>query len=274
VVSANLFSLSGGSNAIGTLAFSVNVGASTNAQVAQPSAVLNAASYPKANGLSPNNITPGSLAAIFGSQLADGQQSAPTPFPSTLDNVTVQLGGQSLPLYYVSPGQVNALIPWELDASANQLTVVRNGTQSNPIAVTVVNAQPAIFTTNERGGGQAAVVLANTKIIAGTGKGAQAVSRGSYIEIYCTGLGPVSNTPKDGAPAPSSPPLATSLVEPTVTIGGVNAPVTFSGLAPGFVGLYQVDAQVPANAPTGNAVPILISVGNAQSPSGVTIAVQ
>jgi trimeric autotransporter adhesin len=59
-----------------------------------------------------------------------------------------------------------------------------------------------------------------------------------------------------------------------VTIGGVNAPVGFSGLAPGFAGLYQVNAQVPPNAPTGDAVPIVISVGTAQSPGGVTIAVQ
>jgi uncharacterized protein (TIGR03437 family) len=270
-VNAVVFSVE--SNAIGFQSFAVTIVPNSNTQVAQPAAVLNAASYPVTqNGQSQNNVTPGSLAAIFGSQLADQPQSATAPFPLTLDHVTVTLGGQSLLLYYVSPGQVNALIPWELNASSNQLSVVRDGTQSNPLAVTVVNAQPAIFTTNQKGSGQGAILIANTATIAGSG--GQPVPRGGYIEIFCTGLGAVSHTPAEGAPAPSKPPYATTLLEPTVSLGGVNAPVSFSGLAPGFVGLYQVNALVPDDAPTGSAVPIVITIGNIQSPAGVTIAVQ
>jgi uncharacterized protein (TIGR03437 family) len=141
--------------------------------------------------------------------------------------------------------------------------------------VTVVNAQPAIFTTNEKGSGQAAVLIANTATIAGpAGTNQQPVPQGGYIEIYCTGLGAVSNTPGDGAPAPGAPNYARTLSMPQVTIGGLNAPVIFSGLAPGFVGLYQVDAQVPATVTPGSAVPIVIALDDAQSPAGVTIAVQ
>jgi uncharacterized protein (TIGR03437 family) len=273
-VTAFVLSLSSETQLIGSLPVTVNVVQNSNTALAQPMAVLNAASYPVTeSGESANNITPGSWAAIFGTQMADKLQTAEAPFPTVLDNVTVTLGGQKLPLHFVNPMQVNALIPWKLNASGNQLYVVRDGTQSNPIPVTVVNAQPAIFTTNQKGSGQGAVLIANTATIAGTGAGEQPAPRGGYIEIYCTGLGAVSNTPADGAAAPSSP-LAKTLVEPQVSIGGENAPVTFSGLAPGFVGLYQVDALVPTNAPTGTAVPIVITVGTAQSPSGVTIAVQ
>jgi uncharacterized protein (TIGR03437 family) len=275
-ITAFVFSLSSETQLSGSLPITVEVVQNSNTLVAQPTAVLNAASYPLTDGgQSPNNITPGSLAAIFGAQLAGQDKTAAEPFPTTLANVNVTLGGKSLPLNYVSPMQVNALIPWELNPGPNQLYVVRNGEQSNPIPVTVVDAQPAIFTTNARGTGQGAVLIANTATIAGTGNGEQPVPRGGYIEIYCTGLGKVTNTPEDGVPAPGAPSLAKTLITPlTVTIGGANAQVEFSGLAPGFVGLYQINAQVPSNAPTGSKVPIVVTVGNVQSPSGVYIAVQ
>jgi uncharacterized protein (TIGR03437 family) len=97
------------------------------------------------------------------------------------------------------------------------------------------------------------------------------VSSGGYIAIFCTGLGPVTNQPADGAPGLSNP-LSTTLTLPIVMIGNVQAQVTYSGLAPTFAGLYQVNAIVPAVAP-GSAVPVTITIGGVQSNS-VTIAVQ
>ena len=88
------------------------------------------------------------------------------------------------------------------------------------------------------------------------------VSRGAYV----------SNQPATGAQGPTSP-LAYSLTTPTVTIGGVVAIVTYSGLAPGLVGLYQVNAIVPQSLTPGNSVPVVISVSNTTS-NTVTIAVQ
>jgi minor extracellular serine protease Vpr len=101
---------------------------------------------------------------------------------------------------------------------------------------------------------------------------AQPAKRGDYVQIYCTVLGQVSNPPADGTPAPSSP-LALMLTSPKVSIGGAQATVIFSGLAPGNVGLYQINAEVPAGALTGDVVELTVSVGNAVS-SVVTIAVQ
>jgi len=94
----------------------------------------------------------------------------------------------------------------------------------------------------------------------------------TVVLIYCTGLGAVSNQPASGVPSPSNPPAATTTT-PTVMIGGAPAQVFFSGLAPGFVGEYQVNALVPAATAPGNAVPVTISIGGTTS-NTVTIAVQ
>ena|SRR5215471_3689333 len=107
---------------------------------------------------------------------------------------------------------------------------------------------------------------------------------GEYIEINATGLGPVMGTngetpPRDGDPAPASgSPLYQTKYPVTVSIGGVDAPVSFAGLAPGLVALYQINAQVPESAQTGDAVEVVVTVtgdnGPVKSQAGVTIAVQ
>jgi len=107
---------------------------------------------------------------------------------------------------------------------------------------------------------------------AGSLPGARPAQRGEYISIFCTGLGPVANQPASGAAAKGAP-LSMTVTTPVVTIGGVPAAVSYAGLAPGFVGLYQVNAQVPANAPSGTAVPVSVSVSGMAS-NTVTIAVQ
>ena len=95
---------------------------------------------------------------------------------------------------------------------------------------------------------------------------------GEYISIYCTGLGDVTTRPPLGSATPADP-LASTLVTPVVTIGGAPATVSFSGLAPGFVGLYQVNVQVPATAPPGAAVPLVLTIGGLPA-NTVTIAVE
>jgi uncharacterized protein (TIGR03437 family) len=97
-------------------------------------------------------------------------------------------------------------------------------------------------------------------------------ARGEFVTIYCTGLGTVTNQPASGAAA-SGNPLSATTSAPNVTIGGIQAMVNFSGLAPGFVGLYQVNAQVPQDAPPGDAIPVMLNIGGATS-STVTMAVQ
>jgi uncharacterized protein (TIGR03437 family) len=95
---------------------------------------------------------------------------------------------------------------------------------------------------------------------------------GSVIQIYCTGLGMVTNPPATGAAA-SSTSLSYTVTQSTVTIGGVDAPVLFSGLAPGTVGEYQVNVQVPPGVNSGSAVALVLSMGGIAS-NAVTLAVQ
>jgi uncharacterized protein (TIGR03437 family) len=96
-----------------------------------------------------------------------------------------------------------------------------------------------------------------------------ATAGNSAVQIFCTGLGAVTNRPATGSPAASDT-LSITLTVPTVGIGGAQA--MFSGLTPGVVGLYQVNAIVPANSSKGDAVPIAIEIAGAVSNS-VTIAV-
>jgi uncharacterized protein (TIGR03437 family) len=89
--------------------------------------------------------------------------------------------------------------------------------------------------------------------------------RGDVLELFANGLGPVVNPQSSGDPA-SSTVLSKTTTDCTVTIGGVSAKVDFCGMAPGYVGLYQINATVPSNAPTGSQ-PVVISVGGVSSPS-------
>jgi uncharacterized protein (TIGR03437 family) len=256
----------------GLLQLTGTVQSAASSDAPAPAVALNSANV-SAN----SPVSPGSWVTILGDRLANGTQAASGIFPPSLAGTAVMIGNTALPLDYVGPSQVNALLPFSLTPNAPvSLTVQRAGTVSVPIDVTIADVGPAIFATNGAGTGQGAVVIASSGVLAapvGAFPGSQPVSRNDYLAIYCTGLGAVNNTPADGAPAPSTNPLATTLATPTVTIGGVPATVLYSGLAPGLVGLYQVNVQVPANAPTGSAVNLAITVGSLTS-NTVTVAVQ
>ena len=250
------------------------VAAASSAAGANADFVANSASY-----LQPGQVSAGSWIAIFGDRLADSQQATNTaPFPPSLAGTQVLFGTKALPLLYVSATQVNALIPYSLTSSTNHpLQIVRDGTTSTPFNVTQADVLPAIYTADQTGTGQGAILIAGTGSLAapvGAFPGSKPVAAGQYIAIFANGLGPVVNTPADGAAAPSAAPFATTLMTPAVTIGGIPAPVIeYSGLAPGLVGLYQVNVQVPTGVTSGSAIPVVITVGGSVSNS-VTIAVQ
>ena len=184
--------------------------------------------------------------------------------------------GNPTPLFFVSPGQINFQVPFlGITGTSQQQITITNGTQSTTITVTLRPYAPALFTTNTQGSGQASTVIAGSATLAapsGAFPGSRPARAGEFLSIYCTGLGDVSNRPGLGSASPSNP-LAQTLVQPTVTIGGVNAQVLFSGLAPGFVGLYQVNVKVPDAAPTGAAVPLILTIGGVPS-NTTTIAVE
>jgi len=220
--------------------------------------------------------TPGFIGSLFGTNLAPANGSASAvPLPVELNGVSVSVSGYLAPLFFVSPTQINFQLPWEL-LGQNQVValVAVNGTLSATQVLALRTLSPGIFSLNSAGTGQGAVQIANTAIYAATSvQGAQArpAVAGEYVTIYCSGLGDVSNRPATGAPASTSS-LSNTVATVTATIGGAPAPVNFSGLSPGFVGLYQVNALVPSGV-SGSSVAVVLTIGGVNS-NTVTIAVQ
>jgi len=226
--------------------------------------VANAASYTAP-------LAPGSIASVFGSfPIASPVEAAGAPLTATLAGLAIQFSPSlPAPLFYASSGQVNLQVPWETAGQSNaSVTASFNGQTSAPQTVGLAPFAPGIFSANARGTGQGAILNTAYQLVDASHP---AVPGSTYIQIYCTGLGAVSNQPPSGAASPGKP-LAETTTTPEVTIGGVPATVTFSGLAPGFVGEYQVNALTPAAAPVGQAVPVTISIGGATS-NMVTMAV-
>ena len=215
---------------------------------------------------------PGSYVSIYGAGLSDftdGPTGSRLPLSIDLVNVSFDVPGAgiSVPGYlsYVSPGQVNVLVPWELQGqSSAKVKVTIDYSVGNVVTVPLATYAPAFFET-----------VPNTTVAA-LDEGFHVVSstnpvvRGHYVQLYVNGLGPVSNQPASGDPAPADT-LAETTAQPQVTIGGQNATVQFSGLAPGWVGLYQVNALVPTGISAGNQ-PITIAIGGVTSKtSGIPV---
>jgi uncharacterized protein (TIGR03437 family) len=231
-----------------------------------PGGVVNAAS--SAPGAP---IAPGSIVTVYGKFLLDSLSTASSsPLPTKLSELSLQFGGGlGAPLFAVSSTQVNFQAPWELAGqSQTSLSATVNGQTGSTQTVNLASFAPGIFSMNGQGTGQGAVLDTSYRLV----DSSNPASAGSTIlQIYCTGLGAVTNQPPSGSPPGDQ--LSETTTIPTVTIGGVKAQVLFSGLAPGSVGEYQVDTLVPAGSSKGAAVPVVIAIGGTTS-NTVTIAVQ
>jgi uncharacterized protein (TIGR03437 family) len=229
-------------------------------------AVVNAASF-----AAQSPLAPGSLVTLFGSGLAQGQGTASTlPLPMDLAGSSLVFAGRSAPLLFASDGQVNAIVPYGISVNTpQQVVVARSSALSVPQSVIFAAAAPGIFTVNSSGSGQGIIVAADTNAIADA---SHPIKAGQAIVIYCTGLGEVTPAVPTGSPAPFT--QLSHTVEPiSVTIDGMAADVLFSGLTPGFVGFYQVNAIVPYGVTPGAQVPVIIG-GVGQQSKPVTIAVE
>jgi uncharacterized protein (TIGR03437 family) len=223
------------------------ISSAANAPQFVTAGVANAASFQA------RALAPGSLVSLFG---------------LNLNGATVQFDAIAAPVIYSSSSQLNLQVPWELQGkSSTSVTVTANSISSAPQTIPVGEADPGIFSLGAPQGGQGAIVN-----LAGIVVDANAPAHaGDYLEIYATGLGAVTNTPQTGAVALVTP-LSYLIGNATVTIGGVAAPVIFAGLAPGYVGLYQVNVQVPEGVAAGDAVPVILSTGAVSN--AVTISVR
>lgn len=221
-------------------------------------------------------IAPGELVTILGTGLGSSATSTMVLDPSgradsSIAAVQVLIGGIAAPETYVGPNQINAVVPYEVTDSPT-VTVVVEGQTSNAFPLTLTAAAPALFTANGSGSGQGAILNAD-----GSYNGAsKPASRGGYIALFLTGEGKTTAplTGKITSVASKAPLTPQPVLPVTAQIGGQSATVQFYGEAPNLIsGVMQVNVQIPANAAAGN-LPLVISVGTANSPSGVTVAVQ
>ena len=193
--------------------------------------VLNAASYLK------GPVAPGELIAIEGTgwNAASGARALFEGIPASILSVT--------------QNQLSAIVPNEVDGrSVTSLQVERQGIRSAPFLLQVARASPAIFTLNQSGVGQGAI-LNEDGAVNGPGNPA---ARGSVISIFGTGEGRL-------------------ILPVAVSIGGQAADVLYAGTQ--GPGLFQVNARIPLAASPGDAVPVTVTIGSPSQP-GVTLSVK
>ena len=289
----------------GNHGFSLTIGGQTSNEVILPvsgdavpgvCAVVNAATFD-----ADTPVAPGSITSLFAMNIGDEQELTDI-FPSTdFNGVSVTFNNLPAPLFAVDPArrQINLLAPTELSEMGEiEVRVTNSVGESLAFPLQMTEADPGIFPVPDPTDPNrvfAAATLGNTRWFAlpqataeaiglptnCTADGvnprafcAEPVKAGDTISIFVTGLGrATAGGDPDGAVLPTGelppgvPPLFETVHEPVVTFGEVPGRVTFSGLAPGNAGLYQINVKVPEGAPTGDAVLLTISMPNGRSDS-------
>jgi uncharacterized protein (TIGR03437 family) len=210
-----------------------------------------------ADGKSP--AAPGGLISLFGTNLSPTNLATrEIPVPTALGNSCLTVNGQPLPLIFVSPGQINAQMPFQAVGNVTMIVHTPGGVSDN-FNMTVLSNAPAVFLSGAAGPvtNLPTIVRAENNQLA---TDSNPVHHGDTLVIYLTGMGGVTPVVANGMPAPANP-LATALVTPTVQLGGVSLPVYYAGLAPGQVGVYQINVSVPGGVPQGLSVPLNITQG-------------
>ena len=207
-----------------------------------PTGVRNAASFAPFTA----QLAPGELIVLFGSGLANGNAIQTTaPFPNTLGGVQVMINGVAAPLYYVTPGAIAAVVPYEATGIA-QIQVINNGNTSQTVTNFVGATAPGVLTQGSNGISDAIVQHLDFSLVTPNNPS----QPGETLLGYVTGLGAVSPAITDGAAGPSGT-LSNATNAITVTIGGMPATVSFAGLAPTLSGLYAIVFVVPTGVTSG-----------------------
>jgi uncharacterized protein (TIGR03437 family) len=224
-------------------------------------------------------LSPGMIAQAYGVLLSGTTPAVASSLPlsNSLGGVQVTVNGISAPVYYASSGVIDFVVPFAVQPGPATVSLSYNGVASNSVSTTIAARAPRIlyFQLNTVNGQTFNYgIMINSSdgsypVPMTTGLFSHPAKRGDTVTIYLLGMGSTDQNVADGAPSPASP-LANTPT-PTVIFGGGFAPsatdakVLFSGLAPGFVGLYQLNVTIPADAPLGDAVAMEIQVAGATS---------
>ncbi|MDR3702223.1 MAG: hypothetical protein P4L56_21430 [Candidatus Sulfopaludibacter sp.] len=238
--------------------------------------VLNGASFVKGQA-----VAPGSLVSIFGTNLASANALANSiPISTTLANsVTVTFNGVAAPLLGVfhdpvNGDQINAQLPWEVSNGTANVVVNNSNGSSAPVGVNI-GPSPGIFASGTQAiayGNSDGIIAAANGSIPGLTTHPAKINDPATLVILATGLGPV-NPPVQTGNIVTDNQVHNTTTTPTVTVGNVPAQVVFSGMTPQFVGVYQINIIIAPGTPTGDAIPLQITMSGITTPSNITIAV-
>jgi uncharacterized protein (TIGR03437 family) len=248
------------------------ISGSTGAPFYSPDSIVNAATQ-TVEALAPNTI-----ATLYGADLAFSTRAV-TPadvvrgvLPTSLDGVGVWVNAMPCHLFYISPTQINFLIPYQLGPSTATIIVARNGVAGPAVNVELHNTSPGVFLSGDSlaGGGAALAVHLNGQVISN----ALPAVPGEIIVLYAAGLGRTVPDTSGGQLATSAFPILYA-AQLQVLLDGVPCPpgsVLYAGLAPGFAGLYQINLVLPPDAPP--TPEIRLAIGAETSPGSVRLAIQ
>ena len=234
----------------------------------KPHAVQNAVAVNAASYLP--GISPGGLVTIFGNDLSSVNGvvlAGSNPLPTNLAGVEVYVSGTPAPIYGVAyadgEDQISIQVPYEAPtgSDAAEIQVYNQGALVADFFTDSFTEDPGIFTY----GNNFAIAEASDYSLIGPSNPAIA---GEALVLYVTGLGPLNLDLVDGYGSPTSAPFAETTDPFQVTVNGEDCDVFYSGLAPGFVGLYQINFYVPSDAPAGN---LPISIQSTYANSGTAI---
>jgi len=205
--------------------------------------------------------------SIFGANLASSAQSGSSPLPTMLGGTCVTLSNTPMPLYMTSSGQINALVPMETKPGSYQLVVrsIDRKMAATAQRVAVSKYAPAVLT--DPASGQILLFHKDGRAVSKS----EPAKRDEPLTMYAVSLGPTTGgAVSAGNASPSSPLAVTDKVQvffgdPTIKEAGII--VDWSGLAPGFVGLYQLNLRVPGDHLRGDALPVTLRIGSVNSPN-------
>jgi uncharacterized protein (TIGR03437 family) len=208
-----------------------------------------------------SGVAPGSVVSIFGSNLASGVVTGPgSPLPQTLSGTVVQVGNRILPLFFVSPAQINAELPADLALGPQTLTVSAQGQPNVNASFTAVRDAPGLFEQAVNGQSFAVAVHADgSAVTAGSPAG-----RGELLTVYGTGFGPTDPVRPLGFAVPQTPPFVL-LDAASVLVGDAVIPAENAFAEPGSVAVDVVQFRLGDGAPSATNAPLRVSINGQQS---------
>ncbi|MGI8743299.1 MAG: hypothetical protein ACR2NN_12160 [Bryobacteraceae bacterium] len=245
--------------------------------IAKAGGVVNNATF-----MAGESVAQGDIVALFGDQLISGDPASALTLPlsSTLGGAQVFVNDQPAPVYFVSAGQINFQIPFDAALGEGTVRVERNGQRGNIVSVTIARSVPRLLRLTIGDYGIITNQDQSFPIPATPGLSSHPAKVGDVLTIYALGLGPTSPAVASGVASPAAEPLARVVTNPKVCFGTPTpfnqancVTPQFAGLSPNFVGLYQINVQIPAGVPTGDTLPLRLTTDDGDS-NPVQIAVK